>query len=107
MFCGSYMTGANAFLPLFDPIVDTFEAVRQSSTFCLTVILAIALSVDRARPSSEKLRDHTHAEACHLAAKSLFMASPRLETVQAMVLLAAYSEKNWVRFVTRARWVRK
>lgn len=90
------MTGANVFLPLFDPIVDTFEAMRQRSAFCLVVILGIALRVDRRNPDYDNLCNQLLNEAHLLAAKSLFVASPQLETVQAMVLLATYSERNWL-----------
>jgi hypothetical protein len=89
------MTSANGFMPLFDPVVDTFETLRQRSRFCFTVILAITLRVSHRSTNPDDLFNLCWEEAHNLAAKSLFMGSPELETVQGMVLLAAYSEKNW------------
>lgn len=91
------MANANVFLPVFDPAVDSFDAVRQSSTFCFTVILAIALRAEH--PDSHSIsaqKGHKcFLEAQNLATQSLFASFARLETIQGMLLLAAYSDKNW------------
>lgn len=91
------MANANVFLPIFDPAVDSFDAVRQSSTFCFTVILAIALRAEHPHSHSSPTQkgDQCFLEAQNLATQSLFASFARLETIQGMLLLAAYSDKNW------------
>lgn len=86
------MANANIFLPLFDPAIDTFNAIRQHSTFCFTVILAIALRADYVYG---KKSARCFSEAQNLATKTQFASSARLETVQGMLLLAAHTERNW------------
>ncbi|EMT62710.1 hypothetical protein FOC4_g10006343 [Fusarium odoratissimum] len=96
-----YFAGANPFLPMFDPLADTFDSLRRRSPFCLITILFIALSQSQAaldgipRHALEKMRDAAGQESLRLAAESLFKSPPTVESVQAMVLLAAYSEKSW------------
>ncbi|KAG0155020.1 hypothetical protein PDIDSM_593 [Penicillium digitatum] len=91
MFTG----GSKNFLPLFDPIRDTFDSVRSRSLFCFTVIIYLA-----SRAVTDLRRD-THMqrvlqdEAQRLAEDSFFERPTKLETVQGMILLAAYSEKTW------------
>ncbi|UPK96319.1 hypothetical protein LCI18_007254 [Fusarium solani-melongenae] len=99
--CALYFAGANPFLPMFDPLADTFDSLRRRSPFCLITILFIALSQSQAgidgipRQTLEKMRDAAGQESLHLAAESLFESPPTVESVQAMILLAAYSEKSW------------
>ncbi|KAH8691676.1 putative C6 transcription factor [Talaromyces proteolyticus] len=87
--------GSKNFLPLFDPIRDTFDSIRSRSLFCFTVIIYLA-----SRAVSD-LRGDTHMqrvlqdEAHRLAEDSFFERPTKLETVQGMILLAAYSEKTW------------
>ncbi|KAJ5181891.1 MFS multidrug transporter [Penicillium cf. viridicatum] len=87
--------GSKNFLPLFDPIRDTFDSVRSRSLFCFTVIIYLA-----SRAVTD-LRGDTHMqrvlqdEAQRLAEDSFFERPTKLETVQGMILLAAYSEKTW------------
>lgn len=90
-----FVTGSKNFLPLFDPIRDTFDSIRSRSLFCFSVILYLA---SRAVP---ELRGDGHLqrvlqdEAQRLAEDSFFERPTKLETVQGMILLAAYSEKTW------------
>ncbi|KAL4876347.1 hypothetical protein BJY04DRAFT_223136 [Aspergillus karnatakaensis] len=90
-----YMANANVFLPLFDPAADDFDSMRAYSPFCFVTILAIALRVDPQTPESITKGGRCLQEARHLAMKSLFASSVSVETVQGMLLLAAYSESNW------------
>ncbi|KAJ5917670.1 hypothetical protein N7466_011224 [Penicillium verhagenii] len=87
--------GSKNFLPLFDPIRDTFDSIRSRSLFCFTVIIYLASR------AVIDLRGDTHMqcvlqdEAQRLAEDSFFERPTKLETVQGMILLAAYSEKTW------------
>ncbi|KAI1359002.1 hypothetical protein F5Y08DRAFT_320624 [Xylaria arbuscula] len=95
-----YLSGANSFLPLFDPITDSFDSLRQRSPFCLVTILYICLcQTQHGRTglgeSQESLKDAAAQESRRLATASLFANPATLECVQAMILLAAYAEKVW------------
>ncbi|KAL4962036.1 fungal specific transcription factor domain-containing protein [Aspergillus stella-maris] len=91
-----YMANANVFLPLFDPITDSFDAVRQQSPFSLAVILAVGSNAERESvPEALTASVRCLCEAKYLAKKSLFSSSPELGTVRGMLLLAAYSDINW------------
>lgn len=89
------MGGSKNFLPLFDPIRDTFDSIRSRSLFCFSVIMYLASR------SAVEMRSDTHLqrvlqdEAQRLAEDSFFERPTKVETVQGMVLLAAYSEKTW------------
>ncbi|KAL6230528.1 hypothetical protein BDW75DRAFT_248566 [Aspergillus navahoensis] len=90
-----FMNCSKNFLPLFDPVRDTFDSIRSRSLFCFTVIIYLA-----SRAASD-FRGDTHLqrvlqdEAQQLAEDSFFAKPTKLETVQGMILLAAYSEKTW------------
>ena len=89
------MTGSNAFLPMLDPVQDTFDSLRIRSPFCFCVVLAIAARADNMDEASHELHEVCQAEARKLAGESLFIGVPTLEDVQAMTLLAAFSERTW------------
>ncbi|KAF9888611.1 hypothetical protein FE257_008543 [Aspergillus nanangensis] len=90
-----FMGGSRNFIALFDPIRDTFDSMRSRSLFCFSVIIYLASR------AVVDLRSHTHLqrvlqdEAQRLAEDSFFERPTKLETVQGMILLAAYSEKTW------------
>ncbi|KAL4984432.1 hypothetical protein BDW68DRAFT_193683 [Aspergillus falconensis] len=90
-----FMNCSKNFIPLFDPVRDTFDSIRSRSLFCFTVIVYLA-----SRAASD-FRGDTHLqrvlqdEAQQLAEDSFFAKPTKLETVQGMILLAAYSEKTW------------
>lgn len=90
-----YMANSNLCLPLFDPTVDTFDAIRKRSTFCFTAILAISLRASISHPDPQLQAERAFHEAQKLAVESLFASSAKLETVQGMLILAAFSDKNW------------
>ncbi|KAI9367377.1 hypothetical protein BJX61DRAFT_538115 [Aspergillus egyptiacus] len=90
-----FMNCSKNFLPLFDPVRDTFDSIRSRSLFCFTVIVYLAC---RAAPETRvdaHLQRVLQDEAQRLAEDSFFAKPTKLETVQGMILLAAYSEKTW------------
>lgn len=83
-------------LPLFDTIFDTFDSLRSRSTFCLTAILSVAtkLSVS-GQGELNHVQELCQEESKKLAAETLFDGGAQLETIQGMVVLAAYSRRCW------------
>lgn len=84
------MVSASSFLPIFDPILDSFEILRSREPFCFAVILTLASCIDRPLLQEQCLR-----EVKELVAASLFNHTASLGSVQGMVLLVAYSESTW------------
>ncbi|KAL2849756.1 hypothetical protein BJX68DRAFT_95382 [Aspergillus pseudodeflectus] len=90
-----FMNGSKNFLPLFDPVRDTFDSIRSRSLFCFTVILYLASRAVSDFRANYHLQRVLQDEAQRLAEDSFFAKPTKLETVQGMILLAAYSEKTW------------
>ena len=89
-----YMANGNVFLPLLDSQRDTFETLRRRSPLLSTVIIAIAIRVSGGS-ATDADKGECLREAQQLAAGSLFTNAHDLETIQGMLLLSAYSERNW------------
>ncbi|KAE8378094.1 C6 transcription factor [Aspergillus bertholletiae] len=90
-----FMGGSKNFLPLFDPIRDTFDSIRSRSVFCFTVIIYLASRAVTDLRSDTHLQRVLQDEAQRLAEDGFFERPTKLEAVQGMILLAAYSEKTW------------
>ncbi|KAL4787025.1 hypothetical protein BJX76DRAFT_354635 [Aspergillus varians] len=90
-----FMNCSKNFIPLFDPVRDTFDSIRSRSLFCFTVIIYLASRAAPETRSDTHLQRVLQDEAQRLAEDSFFAKPTKLETVQGMILLAAYSEKTW------------
>lgn len=93
--CCSFTGGSKNYLPLFDPIRDTFDSIRSRSLFCFTVIIYLASRAVIDLRGDIHMQRVLQDEAQRLAEDSFFERPTKLETVQGMILLAAYSEKTW------------
>lgn len=89
------MNCSKNFIPLFDPVRDTFDSIRSRSLFCFTVIVYLASRAATDFRGNVHLQRVLQDEAQRLAEDSFFAKPTKLETVQGMILLAAYSEKTW------------
>lgn len=90
-----FMNCSKNFIPLFDPVRDTFDSIRSRSLFCFTVIIYLASRAATDFRGNVHLQRVLQDEAQRLAEDSFFAKPTKLETVQGMILLAAYSEKTW------------
>ncbi|PYH40093.1 Zn(II)2Cys6 transcription factor [Aspergillus saccharolyticus JOP 1030-1] len=90
-----FFNGSKNFLALFDPIRDTFDSIRSRSLFCFSVMIYIASRAVIDLRSNTHLQRVLQDEAQRLAEDSFFERPTKVETVQGMILLAAYSEKTW------------
>ncbi|RDW82932.1 hypothetical protein BP5796_04423 [Coleophoma crateriformis] len=91
-----FISRCSVSLPLFDSIFDTFDSLRARSVFCLAAILSVSGKLSSTdRPNSCKLQEICQGEAQKLAAETLFEGCSQLETVQGMIILAAYSKRCW------------
>jgi hypothetical protein len=90
------MQGCNCFLPIYEPLVDTFDSIRERSTFAFTVILFVALRVQSIEdPSTADNLWICEQEVRRLAADTLFANPTSLDSTEAMAILAIQSDKNW------------
>ena len=90
-----FMHGCNTFLPLFDPLLDTFDSIRERSTFSFTVLLFVAARQRyRDKPDNPTLAI-CREESRKLAADSLFENPSSLDKTEAMAILAVHSDKTW------------
>ncbi|RDW71573.1 hypothetical protein BP6252_08136 [Coleophoma cylindrospora] len=81
---------------LFESIFDTFDSLRARSVFCLAAILSVSGKLSSSdAPNSCRLQEVCQVEAQRLAAETLFEGCSQLETVQGMIILAAYSKSCW------------
>ncbi|KAG2419998.1 hypothetical protein HFD88_004795 [Aspergillus terreus] len=90
-----FIGGSKNFLGLFDPIRDTFDSMRSRSLFCFSVIIYLSSRAMVDLRSDTHLQRVLQDEAQRLAEDSFFERPTKVETVQGMILLAAYSEKTW------------
>lgn len=91
------MAGPNLFLPIFDSIYDSFESLRRRSSLCLSAILTVASRpINNSNIHDNNIHAICQADSQNLAAESLFRPHGQLESVQGMIVLAAYSEKTWL-----------
>ncbi|KAJ3500300.1 hypothetical protein NM208_g17176 [Fusarium decemcellulare] len=86
----SFMMNTTNFLPIFDPIIDSFEMLRTREPFCFAVILFLASCIEGSPSSFACVQD-----VKDLMAGSLFHYPASLGKVQAMILLVAYAESTW------------
>ncbi|KAG8912899.1 hypothetical protein FRC00_003545 [Tulasnella sp. 408] len=85
-----FFTGCSMFLPVFDVVTDTYEALHKRSPFCVDAICMVAAKVrDGGGPPSEtykKCLKEVHDITC----ATLFAPVVRQEAVQAMILVAGW-----------------
>ena len=69
--------------------------MKSRSPFCFATILAIAAQLHSSPSMDSAVANACQAEAQAFAARTLFGSAISLETIQAMILLAAYSPRCW------------
>jgi hypothetical protein len=90
-----FMSSVSNLLPIFDPIKDSFDSLRRLEPFCFAVILAIARRVEGSSDIGEASNTMWTEDVRRFIASSMSQYPASLGDVQAVVLLAAYSEKTW------------
>lgn len=87
------MACAGNYMPIFDPVLDTFDGLRRREPFCFAVILSLACCVEQTPDLPDTCKLTIQEEAKRLTAQSLFTKPITIGSVQAMLLLAAYAEE--------------
>ncbi|KAJ7225689.1 hypothetical protein GGX14DRAFT_640350 [Mycena pura] len=88
--------GCSTFLPVFDSNSDTFDALHERSPFAVDCICMVASRVrdGGGKPSDTYLRTLEEVQAISRA--TLFSPVSRHEAVQAMILVAGWSDNGWL-----------
>ncbi|ORY28943.1 hypothetical protein BCR39DRAFT_180451 [Naematelia encephala] len=92
---GLFFQGAHAFVPIFDPVSDTWESLRSRSSFCITAILMAGQIVADADGPNDVLREKFRAHAEKIAMATLFSPVASVEAIQAMIILANWGDTAW------------
>jgi hypothetical protein len=91
-----YYSGSSNFIPCYDPSFDTWDSLKIRSPFSITTIVMVGARVrDGGGPVSEAQRlCREHAQK--IAQGTMFNPVARVEAVQAMSILAAFSDNGWL-----------
>ncbi|TFK77263.1 hypothetical protein BDN72DRAFT_35198 [Pluteus cervinus] len=91
-----FYNGCSTFLPVFDARTDTYESLRERSPFAVDCICMVAARVrdGGGKPSEMYLR--CLDEVKQISSASLFLSVLRAESVQAMILVAGWSDNGWL-----------
>ncbi|KIY62636.1 hypothetical protein CYLTODRAFT_383348 [Cylindrobasidium torrendii FP15055 ss-10] len=91
-----YYHGCSTFLPVFDSKIDSFDALHERSPFAVDAICMVAARCrdGGGRPSEIHLKCLEEVQATSCA--SLFLPISKIEAVQAMLLVAGWSDNGWL-----------
>ncbi|CAK9787310.1 hypothetical protein CC85DRAFT_272355 [Cutaneotrichosporon oleaginosum] len=91
-----YYSGSSNFIPCYDPSFDTWDSLKIRSPFSITTIVMVGARVrDGGGPVSDVqrlCREHVQK----IAQGTMFNPVARVEAVQAMSILAAFSDNGWL-----------
>lgn len=91
-----FFHGCSTFLPVFDANQDTYDTLHDRSPFAVNCICMVAARVrdggGKASETYKKVLEEVH----EISRASLFTPVTRHEAVQAMILVAGWSDNGWL-----------
>ncbi|KAF8625442.1 hypothetical protein AX15_005399 [Amanita polypyramis BW_CC] len=91
-----FFAGCHMFIPLFDPVYDTYDSLMERTPWTFDAILAVASKIRSGNGPLSSTFYKCLEEAQGIARSSLFGPIVRKEAVQGMLLLAAWSTNGWL-----------
>ncbi|GAW01564.1 hypothetical protein LENED_003166 [Lentinula edodes] len=91
-----FFAGCHLFIPVFDPLYDTYESLMERTPWTFDAILAVAGKIRSGNGPLSPTFYKCLEEAQGIARSSLFGPVVRKEAVQGMLLLAAWSTNGWL-----------
>jgi hypothetical protein len=91
----NFFQGCDRFVPVFDPHYDTFGSVRARSSMLFDTICTVGCKMTTG-PSSQiyqLLNKDLKSRVCEVLVGSV---AASLESIQALLIVASYSEKGWM-----------
>ncbi|KAE9362899.1 hypothetical protein N431DRAFT_424290 [Stipitochalara longipes BDJ] len=95
VYFGAFFHGCDKYVPVFDPRYDTFESVRERSPMLFDVICAVGCRAE-CGPGSEQFQSLSNATKGPICDVILGTVPKSIETIQALLINAGYSEKGWL-----------
>ncbi|KAG8775935.1 hypothetical protein FRC15_000230 [Serendipita sp. 397] len=86
-----YFSGCYRILAMFDPKRDTYQSLRRRSPFCFCCLLMVGAKVRDGGRQPSPIQLSLEREASEAVKETLFKAVKRVEIVQGMLLIAAWS----------------
>ncbi|KAI0030204.1 hypothetical protein K488DRAFT_23891, partial [Vararia minispora EC-137] len=88
--------GCSTFLPIFDSSYDTYDSLRSRSPFAVNSICMVAAKVRDGGGKASDVYRACLSETQAIACATLFSPVIRQEAVQAMILVAGWSDNGWL-----------
>ncbi|KAH9208281.1 hypothetical protein DL95DRAFT_395391 [Leptodontidium sp. 2 PMI_412] len=95
LYFQTFFQGCDKYVPVFDPSYDTFESVRQRSAMLFDVISAVGCRAEHG-PGSNQYQILSNATKSPICEVMLGTVPKTIETIQALLINACYSEKGWL-----------
>jgi hypothetical protein len=94
----SFFSGSHIFVPVFDIQQDTFTSVARRSSFLFDAIIAVGCRSEEGPSSTnyQRLQSSLRERTANLILNSTDDQAVSLETIQALLVVASYSENGWV-----------
>ncbi|KAK0257717.1 hypothetical protein LTS09_007330 [Friedmanniomyces endolithicus] len=89
--------GCNRFVPVFDPAHDTYSSVRERSTVLFDVLITFGCKAGNESLANECRKLH-HVVRQHISDITLHDTEASLESVQALLVVASYSDSGAILF---------
>ncbi|WWC93100.1 uncharacterized protein L201_008065 [Kwoniella dendrophila CBS 6074] len=90
-----FFRGAHAFIPVFDPSMDTWESLRRRSPFSISAILFVGQKILDAGHEASELQKQLKDYAEKIGKTTLFSPIANAEALQAMIVLASWGDTGW------------
>ncbi|OBT52755.1 hypothetical protein VE04_04847 [Pseudogymnoascus sp. 24MN13] len=95
VYFGTFFQGCDKYVPVFDVTYDTFESVRERSSMLFDTICAVGCRAE-CGPGSDKCQSLSNMTKSRICDVLLGTVPASVETVQALLINAGYSEKGWL-----------
>ncbi|PMD17786.1 hypothetical protein NA56DRAFT_578416, partial [Hyaloscypha hepaticicola] len=95
LYFRTFFKGCDKYVPVFDPRYDTFDSVRERGPMLFDVICAVGCRAE-CGPGSDAFQALSNATKAPICDVILGTVPKSIETIQALLVNAGYSEKGWV-----------
>ncbi|TVY62878.1 hypothetical protein LSUE1_G006676 [Lachnellula suecica] len=95
LYFGTFFQGCDKYVPVFDPSYDTFDSIRRRSSMLFDTIITIGCRAENGAVSSQ-YQALSNTTKSPIAEVLLGTTLPSIETIQALLINACYSEKGWM-----------
>ncbi|KAH9209964.1 hypothetical protein DL95DRAFT_526574 [Leptodontidium sp. 2 PMI_412] len=91
----TFFQGCDKYVPVFDPIFDTFASVRSRSSMLFDTICAVGCRAEHG-PTSPQYQILSNTTKGPISSVMIGTTPPSIEVIQALLVDASYSEKGWL-----------